>query len=324
MSENISYTEAAKFLKSHDNYYILIHSSPDGDAVGSGYGLCFALREMGKKANVLCSDPIPEKYEYIMKEYEPQKFANSCIISTDLADTKLLGKATAMYADFVELAIDHHISNTGFAKKLVLDGQASSACEIVYDILKQGELPINPLIASCLFTGIETDTGCFKFECTTPRCHEIAAEIIRDHHIPFAAINRTLFDIKSLERIKLEQRVMEGLRTYLDGKCAIAAVTLSDMEITGAAQEELEGVASLPMCIKGVSVGVTIKEKEPGKFKISMRSAEDIDVSEICRKFGGGGHIRAAGCTLEGDVDSVRLKVLAAIAPVMGIDLWLA
>ena len=91
MSKNISYKDAAEFFRTHDNYYILIHQNPDGDAVGSGFGLCFALRLLGKKANVMCSDPIPEKYSYILKDYEPQKFNHKTTVSTDLPDVKLLG-----------------------------------------------------------------------------------------------------------------------------------------------------------------------------------------------------------------------------------------
>lgn len=324
MSERVEYKAAADFLSEHDNYYILIHSSPDGDAVGSGYALCFLLREMGKKANVLCSDPIPQKYSYITDSYKPQKFTQDTVVSTDVADTKLLGKKLSVYSDYIELAIDHHVSNTGFAKMLALDGLASSACEVLYDIIEAGELPVNELVAACIYTGIATDTGSFKYESTTPRCHEIAAELIRNYKLPIGSINRVLFDIKTEERFKLEQKVIGDLQTFLDGKCAIIVITLEDVERTGVSPDDLEGVAAIPMQVKGVEVGITIKEKEPKKFKVSMRSAETIDVSKLCRKFGGGGHIRAAGCTLEGDIDQVRMKILSAIASEMGIDLWLA
>ncbi|MBQ5310859.1 MAG: bifunctional oligoribonuclease/PAP phosphatase NrnA [Oscillospiraceae bacterium] len=324
MSERIEYKEAADFLKEHDNYYILIHSNPDGDAVGSGYALCFILREIGKKANVLCSDPIPSKYSYITDNYEPQKFTHDTVVSTDLADINLLGKKLDPYADYIELAIDHHISNAGYAKRLALDSMASSACEVLYDIVKAGELPVTELIAASIYTGIATDTGSFKYECTTPRCHEIAAELMREFKLPIAHMNRVLFEIKTEERFKLEQKVISDLQTFLDGKCAIIVISLDDIERTGATFEDLEGVATIPMQVKGVEVGVTIKEKEPKKYKVSMRSAEEIDVSKLCRKFGGGGHIRAAGCTIEGDIDQVRMKILSALAAEMGIDLWLA
>ena len=118
--------------------------------------------------------------------------------------------------------------------------------------------------------------------------------------------------------------MINGLQTYLDGKCAIVTISLDDLEKFSASSEDIEGVANLPMQIKGVEVGVTIKENKTKQYKISMRSAETIDVSAICRKFDGGGHIRAAGCTIEGDLDQVRMKILSAVAAEMGIDLWLA
>ncbi len=323
MSRQIDYKAAADFLRSHDNYYILIHQSPDGDAVGSGFALCSALRDLGKKANVMCSDPLPGKYSYITDKYEPQRFNHSTTVSIDLADTKLLGKTLSGYSDYIELAIDHHKSNTGFAERLTVDPDASSACEVLYEILTEGEIPISELTATCIYTGMATDTGCFKYDCTTPRCHIIAAELMKEYSLPIGRINRVLFDIKSMERLKFEQKIISNMKVFLDGNCAVAAIMLADLARWGVSEQDTEGVAALPMQIEGVEVGITLKEKEENKFKVSMRSAEKVDVSEICMKFGGGGHTRAAGCMIEGDVDQVRMKVLAAIAPILGIDLWM-
>ena len=144
------------------------------------------------------------------------------------------------------------------------------------------------------------------------------------YDIPYAAVNRELFDIKSKARIKAEQIVINNMETYLDDKCAIIAVTTDTISETGLAKEEFEGMASIPMQIEGVEVGVTIKEKEHNKFKVSMRSTEKADVSDICSKLGGGGHIRAAGCTVEGDLSQVKMKILSVVAPALGFDLWLS
>ncbi|MBQ5332636.1 MAG: bifunctional oligoribonuclease/PAP phosphatase NrnA [Oscillospiraceae bacterium] len=322
-SQSISIADAAGFLKTNDNFYILTHMSPDGDAMGSGFGLCFALRAMGKKANVLCSDPFPKRYGFLYGDYAPMKFTPQTIVTVDLADTTLFGRELQVYGEYVDLAIDHHISNSGYASRLLLDGNATAACEVLYQVLKEGNMPIDKNIAACLYTGIATDSGCFKFENTTQKAHMIAAELM-GYGIPFAKMNRQLFDIKSKARFMVEQYVINNLETYLDDKCAIIAVTAETVEETGLAPEEFEGLASIPMQIEGVEVGVTIKEKEPNKFKVSMRSAENINVSDICAKLGGGGHIRAAGCTVEGDLSQVKLKLLSVIAPAMGFDLWLS
>lgn len=187
----------------------------------------------------------------------------------------------------------------------------------------EGKFPIGLQTAECLYTGISTDTGCFRFENTTPRCHEIVAKLM-GYGIPYAKINRELFEIKSRARLTVEQHVINSMEMYLDDKCAVIAVTSDMIAETGLAPEEFEGLASIPMQVEGVEVGVTIKEKEPGKFKVSMRSAESVNVSELCAKLGGGGHIRAAGCTVEGNLSQVKLKILSVIAPALGFDLWLS
>lgn len=321
--DSISCLEAANFLKKNDDYYILTHMNPDGDAMGSGFGLCNALRMLGKRANVLCSDPFPKKYEYLFKDYVPMKFTPQTVVAVDLADAKLFGKELSVYASYVDLCIDHHVSNTGYARRTLLNGEASAACEVLYEVFTEGGMPIDRLTAMCLYTGLATDTGCFRFENTTPRAHVIAAELMK-YDIPYARMNRELFEIKSRARMVIEQTVINTMETYLDDKCAIIAVTDDLVKETGISREEFEGLASIPMQVEGVEVGVTIKENEPGKFKISMRSAEKANVSEICAKLGGGGHIRAAGCTLEGDLQQVKLKVLSVVAPALGFDLWLS
>lgn len=321
--ESISCAEAATFLNNNDNFYILTHVNPDGDAMGSGFALCNVLRSMGKMANVLCSDPFPKRYSFLYENYEPMKFTPKCVISVDLADIKLFGKELSVYSEYVDLAIDHHISNTGYARKTLVKPEAAAACEVLYEVFSEADLPIDSHTALCLYTGLATDTGCFKFENTTANTHMVAAQLMA-YNIPIGRINRQLFDIKSMARLKVEQYVMSTIETYLDNKCAIVAVTSETIAETGLAWEEFEGLASLPMQIEGVEVGVTIKEKEPGRYKVSMRSDENADVSEICGKLGGGGHIRASGCVLEGSLRQVKMRVLSAVAASLGFDLWLS
>ncbi len=320
---NISMTETAEFLKNHDNYYILTHHSPDGDTMGSGFGLCYALRQIGKKANVLCSDEFPKRYHFMYEGYEPQKFSPETIVAVDVADKKLLGPKLIQYGDYVNLCIDHHISNLHYAERLLLNADAAAACEVMYQLLSEMGIEFTRQIAECIYTGIATDTGCFKYANTTQLAHIISAHLM-DCGIRLEQINREMFDTKSKARIRVEQHINSAMEYYLDDKCAMAAVTLDTMKKAGLAAEEFEGIAGMSVQTEGVQVGVIIKEKDEGKFKISMRSACDIDVSAICQKFGGGGHVKAAGCTLEGPLDDVKLRLLSGIAPAMGIDLWLA
>lgn len=141
----INLKETADFLKAHDNYYILTHQSPDGDTMGSGFGLCYALRKIGKKANVICSDEFPKRYYFMHDIYEPQKFSPETIVAVDVADTKLLGPKLAQYGSYVDLCIDHHISNTEYAKQLLVYPDAAAACEVIYRVLAEMEIPLTSL-----------------------------------------------------------------------------------------------------------------------------------------------------------------------------------
>lgn len=311
-------------MKSRDNFYILTHASPDGDTVGSGFGLCYMLRKMGKHANVYCSDEFPKRYDFLYEGYMPQRFSPDTFVTVDVADKKLLGTKLSQYGDFVQLCIDHHISNTEYAERLLVEPNAAAACQVIYRLAAEtGMVELDSQIAKCLYTGLATDSGCFKFECTTPETHLAAAELMK-YDIPAAWINRRMFDTKSKARIKVEQYVASTMEYYLDDKCAIAAVTLDEMERVGLPVEETEGLAPLTTMLETVEVGVLIRQKDEYKYKVSLRSTGNVDVAEICKKFDGGGHIRAAGCTLEGDLEQVKLKILSGIAPSVGIDLWLA
>ncbi len=321
---NISHSEAAEFLRSNDNYYILTHASPDGDTVGSGFGLCFILRKMGKKANVLCSDEFPRRYDFMYESYLPQKFTPETIVAVDVADPKLLGGALAGYSEYVDLCIDHHISNVNYAKRTLVEPEAAAACQVIYQLnAGEGLAEFDELIAKCLYTGIATDSGCFKFDCTSPETHIAAAELMR-YNVDIGRINRRMFDEKSRARIKVEQFILNGMEYFLDDKCAVAAVTLEAMEQAGLPADEFEGLSGLTTMLDTVEVGVIIRQKDKEKYKISMRSTGDTDVSAICQKFGGGGHVKAAGCTMEGDLEEIKLTLLSGIAPELGIDLWLA
>ncbi|MCL2052922.1 MAG: bifunctional oligoribonuclease/PAP phosphatase NrnA [Oscillospiraceae bacterium] len=318
----IDYDEAAKFLQEHDNYIILTHQNPDGDTIGGGFGLCYALRSIGKKANVLCSDEFSERYEFLTSGCPPMKFKHDTIVSVDVADKALLGSKLAHYGDYVRLCIDHHKSNTGYAEKTLLNPDAAAACEVIYELFVNMNIRLDVTAAECLYTGIATDTGCFKYSCTTGRTHIIAAELM-DCGIKFARINRDMFDIKSKGRVELERYIISSMEYFLDDKCSLITITKAVTEETGATSSDFEGISNLTLQLQGTRVGVVIKERDDGKFRVSMRSASDVDVSDICTKFGGGGHKRAAGCLMEGSPEVIKRRLLSAIAPALGMNLWL-
>jgi phosphoesterase RecJ-like protein len=214
----------------------------------------------------------------------------------------------------VELCIDHHYSNTMYAENTYLDDEAAAAGEAVYDVLREMQVKITKEIAECIYVAVATDTGCFKFTNTTSRTHRIAGELMA-YDFSYGDINYQLFDLKSKGRIELEQRILRDIEFAGDDKIAIVWLTLDIMnEFSDRVDtEDLNGLASLPRQIEGVILGVTVKQKNENLFKVSMRSTEQINAAGVCGVFGGGGHARAAGCTIEGSLQFVKVKLLPVL-----------
>lgn len=301
--------QTCRFLAAHDDYIILTHAMPDGDTLGSSHALCAGLLKIGKRARVLCSDPIPSQYRYFTDSVVFPEFEGKTVISVDVADRKLLGSLEGAYGDKVQLAIDHHVSHRDFAENLFLEGTASAACECVYDILSEMRIEIDSMMASALYTGIATDTGCFKFSSTTPKTHIIAAELM-EHGVDFSEINRIMFDTKKPSRMQLENKALRKLRLFFGGACAVMPVTKAMLRSSGCPDTEIDGVTAIPRSIEGVLIGVTVRQLDTRRWKISMRSYPPVNVSEICAEMNGGGHAYAAGCELTGTYYEVRSEIL--------------
>lgn len=310
--KELNLKELCEHLKTHDDYIILTHISPDGDTLGSAYALALGLLSIGKKAFVVCNDEIPHKYDYFVKAAALKSFDYKTIIAVDVADAKLLGSLYENYSDKIELNIDHHISNTHYAKNLYLDAAASATAECIYDVLTAMNIEITTLIATALYTGIATDTGCFKYTNVTPKTHLIAAELYK-YGIDAAEINRVMFDTKSKNRIELEKMVLETAEFLFDERCLMLTVTSEMQEKSGCEQSDLEGVAAISRSVEGVLCGVSIKQSEPDVYKVSLRTYPPLDASRICGALGGGGHVSAAGCTLEGSLEKVKAEITAAV-----------
>ncbi len=318
----MSLEAVCEFLRANDDYLILTHKSPDGDTLGSGFALLLILQSMGKKARVICPDPIPEKYGFFVSECEnPESGADKTVVAVDVADKKLLGALCEVYGDEVDLTIDHHLSNTGYAKRTYLDDGAAANCEIIFSIAKMLSAEINELLALCLYTGISTDTGCFRFSNTTEKTFLAAAELMKIGIDAFL-VNRLMFETKSKERLALEAEALGNIEYFFGDKCAVIAITKEMYERTGCKDEELEGITTLPRTIEGVLAGITIREKENGGYRVSVRTYAPLDASEICARLGGGGHIRAAGCEFKGDlgIEKVKETVLEQVKAVMEED----
>lgn len=308
----ITLESAAKTLLSKDKILILTHRSPDGDTIGSGYALAMALRKLGKSVKVDCTDPFPEKYSYFTDKLEKLEFDEEFVVSVDIADTKLLGEKLSDYADKIDLCIDHHGSNTKYAKEYYVEASAAAAAQVIAKLIRLMNIEFDKDIANAIYTGITTDTGCFRYTNVTAETHRIAADMI-DCGAESGMINRLMFETKSRSRLEIERRVMDSIQFYLDGRCAIAYATIDMMKESGAVDNDMEGVSSLPRQIEGVMAGITLREKNNGKFKVSVRTTDELDASAICANFGGGGHKAAAGCMITGTLNEAIEQIIEVV-----------
>ncbi|MBR2337902.1 MAG: DHH family phosphoesterase [Clostridia bacterium] len=313
MSKPVTVTQAAAMLSAADRVLILTHQFPDGDTLGSGFALCRALRALGKQAQVVCSDPIPEKYDYMFEELPVQDFEPAFICAVDVADAALLGEGLLPYADQVELCIDHHASHREYERQLLLDATMGATAMLILQVMEQMGVTVDSAMADCLYTGIATDTGCFKYSNVTPLAHRMAAQLI-EAGAHSESINRAMFDIKSRARLALEQLALSSITYYYRDRCAVMVITEDMMETTGATENDMEGLSPLPRQIEGVWVGLTLRRKDDGNYKVSVRTGNHADAAQICGLLGGGGHARAAGCTLSGTVEEVTEQLLKAVA----------
>lgn len=309
----IDLSEAVEFLKGCEDAVILTHQSPDGDCIGAGFALKDLLEALGKRSRVLCSDEFPKRYDFMTSVGSGEEFEPKTVIAVDIADPQLMGNLRETYGNKVQLCIDHHISNVGYAEKTLLNAGASATCELIYELADAMKIQMSDHCAACIYTGIATDTGCFKYECTTARCHEIAAELMKSHKLKYAKINREMFDVKSIGRLKMERIVTDLMEYYLDNRLTMICITSDILNEQHVDANDLEGCASIPLQVEGVEVGVTIKEKSENEYKVSMRSANDVNVSAICQTLGGGGHIKAAGCLVKGTLEEVKAAVVEAV-----------
>ena len=307
----IDYKTAMHRLLDAEDVLILTHTNPDGDTLGGAFALALALRQRGKRAKVLCADGVPERYAFL--EIAPEAdFEEKYIVSVDVADKKLLGTAVEeSYGDRIDLAIDHHGTNRLFAKESYVEPDSASACEIVYLLLLSMNVHITKEIADRLYAGVSTDTGCFCYSNVTARTHRIAADLL-DRGADVAGINVLMFETKKPGFLRLEQQVLQGMQLYENGRISLLTITRAMLEETGCRDEEIDSIVALSRQVEGVRIGITFKEKPDGAWKVSVRTHEDVDASQLCALFGGGGHKRAAGCQFEGNKDAAARQMLEA------------
>lgn len=304
---------ASEFLKTRDDILILTHKSPDGDTVGSAVALALALKSIGKTAYVFKNPELNNKLTRLAKPYlAPEGFEPSCVVAVDCAGRHLLSKGTEEYSDRVDLAIDHHITHDIYSRRACVVSASASCGEIIFDVVSALGVKLTKKLADALYVAISTDTGRFLHASTTADTHRKAA-ILLEKGADFEKINREYFTEKTHERIALEAEIFSNINICFGGCVSIIKLSQAAIDRIGATEDDLDGVSALARVVKGVSLGIYIHEKD-GAAKVSLRSDESVDSAAFCAHFGGGGHARAAGCTLPVSLDDAEKLICAKIS----------
>ena len=309
---SVTLEQAFAALAALDDILILSHATPDGDAVGSMFALYLALRQMGK--NVRCEiRDVPESLRFVVREEAFAQFPVRSIVTVDVGDKKLLNKEfREKYGETVALNIDHHGTNVPFAAQTLVDPTAAAASEVLFDLFTAGGFTLTKEIAECLYVGVSTDTGCFRYANTTAKTLRTAAALL-ETGIDNARINTDIFETKTPQYVAFERAAMNALRLCLNGKCAVMRIRQADYLAAGISEADTQGVNGLPRMIAGVYAGLTVKERDNGVYHASVRTREPVDAAAICARFGGGGHKYAAGCELGTDGALAEQKLIAAV-----------
>ena len=305
--------QAARRIREAPALCILAHCHPDGDTLGCAYALARAARLLGKDACVLCEDPSPPMYDFMAEGLEQRERADGLLICVDVADKELLGKGMLeRFEGQIALSIDHHAAHSLFAAETCSDPTAAAAAEVVCDVIDLLEVPMDAVMAACLYAGLSTDTGCFRYSSTTPRSHRYAARFM-ELGAPAAELDRAFFETKTRTYAALERIALEGMRFFCDDRVAMLIVTQAMFRESGSNEEEFIQLVPQTRQVEGVLVGVAIREREDGSYKISLRSHAPVDAAAIAARMGGGGHVRAAGCASDKSLDETVKEVLGYI-----------
>ncbi len=312
-STDLTTKQAKELLSAADNILILTHANPDGDTAGSSAALCMILRKIGKTAFIHNNSTITEKYIPFVEEFlVPQDFTPSYIVAVDIADTALLSPDASHLADSIDLCIDHHRSNKLYAKNTLLDAGSSACGMIIFSLCHEFNIELTAEIALPLYLAISTDTGCFRYSNTTPETLRVAADLL-ETNINFTEINERFFETKSRSRFALESNLFEAVSYFDNNTIAFSVISLQMVDELGLIEDDTDNISSFLRTIDGVDVGASFRERSNNLWKISVRTSGADNASKICSALGGGGHLRAAGCTFTGNIEDAFEALLNSI-----------
>lgn len=311
-------------IKKHKRFLITAHVNLEGDSIGSQLAMKELLKSLGKTVFILDSDPVPEHYKFLPKAEEISNKIDKAkpfdvAIVLDCPTSQRTGEVSRIITkDKLVVNIDHHISNEKFGDINWVDPNASSAGEMVYRLFKEMEVTLTRETALSLYIAILTDTGSFNYNNTSSVTHEIAGELL-GYGLEPASVSERVYERKTAADIKLLGLVLSSLRLNDSGDIALLEITNRMVDSTGADASRSEGFVNYAKSIDSVKVALLFREDPnvKNKINVSFRSKGDVDVNRIASYFGGGGHVKASGCVLDGSLQDVEKKILAKVGEML-------
>lgn len=305
-----------RLLDTQGDILVACHRTPDGDTVGAGLAVFLWLRSAGKKVRIYCADPVPRLYKFLpgTGEVSPDLSASpEVLVALDCAaPDRINDNAADLFAKCqVVMNIDHHATNPLYGTMNHVVSEAGSTSELVAEMLFETGREIPKAVADCLYTGIVTDTGQFAFDYTRPESLRMAARLM-ERGADFEGICFRIFRRKTLRRTRLVALALSSLRLYMGDKIAVISISQTDLKGLGAKPDECENIVNETVEIEGVEVGIMLRETQAAEWKISLRASGAVDVSKIAEGYGGGGHVKASGCTMPGPMEDAERRIVEA------------
>lgn len=324
MQQRVDLDTVAATLRAEDDFLVCGHFQPDGDTLGSSAALGLILEAMGKKVTTYTPGPLPDPFiRHLAATGKvqvgwPEPRPGQWVITCDCGNaSRLVPPGTTLFSADRVINIDHHHDNSLFGTLNLVLHEASSTAEVVYLLMQRLDVPLTKAIAECLYGGLVTDTNGFSLASTSPTAHRMAADLVEAGVNP-EQMHALVYEQLSLGAIRMHGGALAKLRTRCDGRIIWAAVTRDDFAATGTVEEQSDGILSKLREVGGVELYCLMRETAGGYVKVSFRSKIDIDVSAIARRFGGGGHVHAAGCVLDLPLAEVERQVVAELEAVLG------
>lgn len=311
-------------IKKHNRFLVTAHVNPEGDSLCSQLAMKELLSILGKTAFIVNHDPVPGHYKFLPKAGEistdlTKKVDCDAVLVLDCPTLKRIGGVIGLIPkNAVVISIDHHVSHDRFGRINWVDAGASSTGEMVYRLFREMEIPLTREIALCLYIAILTDTGSFNYDNTSRLTHEIAGELL-GYGLDPAVVSESVYERRTTEDIRFLGLVLSTLRVNRAGDVAYLEITRKMLEETGADMAKSEGFINYARSIDGVKIAIFFKEdlRNPRRVNVSFRSKGEVDVNGVASHFGGGGHMKASGCMLEGSLAEVEERVLGKVEEIL-------